>query len=274
MEKLDPQLRILLQERTPVAGTRGAELQATARSPQARATRAAARETEEPARVIVEFRGDLADLEAIGFVKHSLVAHPTKGYKIATGVIPIESLQSLAGIDHVVVVNAPSPLRPLLNYSANEIGALAVHTKSPGGATGKGVVIGMIDSGLEVRHGDFNDDDFKSRIIAVWDQKTTKTDGSGGVNGLGRIYSRNDIQTALAAKKKLGTEDKVGPRVRSQRGKSGASTILFQCYVEISWVLPGASPGARASLRSGTSAKGKSTRYGRSSIRLKRSSAT
>ena len=42
MEKLDPHLRILLQERTPVAEKRGAERQARAHRPQAKAAKTAA----------------------------------------------------------------------------------------------------------------------------------------------------------------------------------------------------------------------------------------
>jgi len=62
--------------------------------------------------VTIEFRGELSDLEAIGFVKDSLVAHPTAGYKIATGTLPIDALQAVSQIEHVVVVDAPVPLGP------------------------------------------------------------------------------------------------------------------------------------------------------------------
>ena len=83
--------------------------------------------------VTIEFRGELGDLQALGSDKHSLVTHPIKGYKVATGTIPTHSLEALAQIDHVVVASAPHPLRPLLNDSADEIRALALH---PGNAAG------------------------------------------------------------------------------------------------------------------------------------------
>jgi len=63
--------------------------------------------------VIVELRGDVRDLEAIGFVKDSIVTHPTAGYSIATGSLPVDALDALAKIEHVVVVSAPVLLRPL-----------------------------------------------------------------------------------------------------------------------------------------------------------------
>src|SRR5262245_48253783 len=43
--------------------------------------------------VIVELRGSLTELEAIGFVKDSAVTHPTDGYTIATGTLPIDALE-------------------------------------------------------------------------------------------------------------------------------------------------------------------------------------
>ncbi|HEY7115648.1 MAG TPA: S8 family serine peptidase, partial [Tepidisphaeraceae bacterium] len=164
----------------------------------------------EPVRVIIEFRGELGDLEALGFVKHSFVAHPTTGHKIATGTIPAQSLEALAEIDHVVVVNAPTPLRPQLNYSADEIRALAVHRRNPGGATGRGVVIGIVDTGLEVRHGAFYDDNQKSRVIGLWDQTSHANDGSAGAGNLGRVYDRTTIQSALDHRRTLGTKDAIG----------------------------------------------------------------
>jgi subtilisin family serine protease len=198
MKKLDPQLAILLHRHK---GTLEPSL-AAALPPFSAG--------DEPLRVIIEFRGEPSDLEALGFVKHSLVAHPSQGYKIATGTIPVQSLEALAQIDHVVVVSAPTPLRPLLNYSADEIRALAVHRRNPGGATGRGVVIGIVDTGLEPRHGAFYDDNLKSRIIAFWDQNSHASDGAAGPGNLGRVYTRQAIEDALRDKRKLGTEDESG----------------------------------------------------------------
>ena len=66
----------------------------------------------------------------------------------------------------------------------------------------------MIDSGLEVRHADLlRTSELKSRVIALWDQKSHATDGVAGQNGLGRVYSKAVIEQALADKKKLGTND-------------------------------------------------------------------
>jgi hypothetical protein len=108
----------------------------------------------------------------------------------------------------VVVISAPVALHPELNYSAGEVRALAVH-RGPPGATGRGVVVGIIDSGIEVRHGVFHDGELKTRILALWDQNASTSDGAPGPGGLGRVYSRRVIDDAVKAKRKLGTADPV-----------------------------------------------------------------
>ncbi len=71
--------------------------------------------------------------------------------------------------------------RPYLELSAREIGVTDVQAgigvQSP--RTGRGVLVGIIDTGLDLRHPAFMDDDGRSRVIAVWDQdgKGTKPDG-------------------------------------------------------------------------------------------------
>ena len=121
MKKLDPQLQLLVHRLNGTLHPHDAE--ALADLPP----------IGETVHVTIEFRGELGDLQALGSDKHSLVAHPIKGYKVATGTIPTHSLEALAQIDHVVVVSAPHPLRPLLNDTADKIRALALH---PGNAAG------------------------------------------------------------------------------------------------------------------------------------------
>jgi subtilisin family serine protease len=156
----------------------------------------------------VEFRGDVRDLEAIGFVVETYVANPVENYKIASGTIPVASLEALAKIDHVVGAGPPTQLYPLLNNSAEEIHARVVQKRNPVGATGKNVVIGLIDSGIEIRHGAFIDDTGKTRILELWDQRDPKanqddgnhddeTRGQPGPNNRGLVYNRDTIQKIL-----------------------------------------------------------------------------
>src|SRR4249920_81297 len=97
-DRIDPQLRMLLQ------GQQDRLHPVVARSLHAGAAGAPA------VRVTVEFRGPLSDLEDQGFFKTALFEHPGKGYKIATGIVPLDQLKAMAAVEHVVLISAPEPL--------------------------------------------------------------------------------------------------------------------------------------------------------------------
>ena len=59
---------------------------------------------------------------------------------------------------------------------------------------GSGVIVGMIDSGIDWRHQDFRTADGKTRIKALWDMSDPAGTGPGGV---GRIYTEAEINAAL-----------------------------------------------------------------------------
>jgi subtilisin family serine protease len=160
-----------------------------------------------PIGLSLKFTGSLADLEAIGFRRRTLVTHPTKGYKIATGSIPLARLAELASIGHVVQVEAPRSFVPLLDRSNPEVRAEQLRTGNPS-RQGRGVVIGIIDSGIDWRHKGFYTEQNgvkTSRIISIWDQtaKATEKSGSPGPKGVGRTYSRAQLNDGLAGRVKL-----------------------------------------------------------------------
>lgn len=55
------------------------------------------------------------------------------------------------------------------------------------GLTGKGVILGVIDSGIDYLHLDFRNEDGSTRILYLWDQDQ------------GQVYDREDINRALKA---------------------------------------------------------------------------
>ncbi|WP_158626950.1 S8 family serine peptidase [Corallococcus sp. AB032C] len=155
---------------------------------------------EEPKRVslAVEFTGPLEDLRAAGLRVRSVVTHPTQGYSIATGSLPPERLEALGAVEHVVQVDGGCRMRPQLDYSVPEIHADAVHTGPPP-YTGKGVIVGIIDGGIDWRHRGFVADGNKSRILALWDMRlTAKGTETAGPDDLGVIYERDFLSAALA----------------------------------------------------------------------------
>ena len=70
-------------------------------------------------------------------------------------------------------------------------------------ATGKGVIIGIIDTGIDWRHPDFRDpaDTLRSRILAIWDRESspevTGEDSPPEGFDYGRVWTRDEIEAAL-----------------------------------------------------------------------------
>jgi subtilisin family serine protease len=158
--------------------------------------------------VIVALTGDIADLEAVGFTPRSVFENPPEPLKIVTGSVPVDRLEELAAVEHVVEVEGPRRLHPLLNYSVPEIHADALHDETPS-RKGIGVVVGVIDTGIDWRHPDFIQADGKtSRILALWDQINKPGAGDqAGPNGLGVEYLQQDISNAIQGQKTLQTND-------------------------------------------------------------------
>ena len=198
-KKLDPGLRSKLRAKQATGP-------AAAASPKPR-SRAKGETTSDQVGVIVGFTGNAEDLTAIGFVQRTLVRHPRKGYSIATGVIDFDRLEALAAIPHVTTVEGPRRMHRELNFSLKEIRATAVHT-GPLSRKGKGVVVGIIDSGIDWRHGSFVDANGKSRILAIWDQMLRFRAGdTRGPNNIGVVYNQDQLTNALKGNATVRTKD-------------------------------------------------------------------
>ena len=194
-KKLDPGLRSKLRT------NRAADAAAAA------VPRTRSRAKSEQVGVIVAFTGNVNDLTAVGFVQRTLVRHPRKGYGIATGTIAFDRLDDLAAIPHVTAVEGPRRMHRELNFSLKEIRATAVHT-GPLSCKGKGVVVGIIDSGIDWRHGSFVDANGKSRILAIWDQMLPFRAGdTRGPNNIGVVYDQDRLTQALKGRARVRTKD-------------------------------------------------------------------
>ncbi|MBC2395647.1 MULTISPECIES: S8 family peptidase [Clostridium] len=69
--------------------------------------------------------------------------------------------------------------------------------------TGKGVIAGIIDTGMDYMSSEFMYEDNTTRIMTVWDQTATNDTNNTNVN-YGREYSAADINAAIALKKNNG----------------------------------------------------------------------
>ena len=125
--------------------------------------------------VILEYEGDPDDLRALGARIKSQINN------ICTADIPLSRLSEIEGLPALKYIQAATLCEPVLDVSVPETGASALRSGTPPawtGYTGKGVIIGAVDTGIDVAHSDFKNAAGLSRILYVWDQNT----GTGGAN--------------------------------------------------------------------------------------------
>ncbi|NNC06698.1 S8 family serine peptidase [Corallococcus exiguus] len=166
---------------------------------QAHAARALAARGEAPGPVLlsIQFTGPIEDLRAAGFQVRGVFPHATRGYTIATGTAPPEQLEALAAIEHVSQLEGSVRMHPKLNYSVPEIHADGVHI-GPVQYRGKGVIVGVIDSGIDWRHRGFVTPGGDTRVLALWDTRLTPTGTeSPGPFGVGVLYDNARINEAV-----------------------------------------------------------------------------
>ena len=125
--------------------------------------------------VVIEYSGDPEVLRSAG------ARLRTKLGNIYTADVPLDRLDFVAGISGLTCMRAPKQFYPTLDVSVPDAGANLLRSLTPPtwtGYTGKGVVVGLVETGIDVHHADFKDASGGSRILYVWDQST----GTGGAN--------------------------------------------------------------------------------------------
>ena len=134
-----------------------------------------------PFYVYVHYRGSLDDLALVGF---DSVSSDREG--VALGVMRFENLDRIAAHPVVLRLEIGESPHARLDQSIPDIGADQVRTKTPQdtftGRTGVGVIVAILDTGIDYRHVDFlkTGEIHKSRILRIWDMGLTPTATESG----------------------------------------------------------------------------------------------
>ncbi|MBR2407391.1 MAG: S8 family serine peptidase [Lachnospiraceae bacterium] len=142
--------------------------------------------------LIVRYVGDLKRLAGeIGFVAEELLG----GYAIVR--IRQEIAPLLLSAKEILWTEVPSRVYTEVASGRRAACVTALQARKPV-LTGRGVLVAMIDSGIDYTHPDFRNEDGTTRIAALWDQ----TAG----NGIGRATKqREDMETPERILSEAGT---------------------------------------------------------------------
>ena len=120
---------------------------------------------------------------------------------VAIGDIRLDQLKGLASLDSVESIHAPARVRLHLDTSVPEIHGDVVRTGVPG-YTGKGVIVGIVDTGIDIFHKNFRKADGTTRILSIWDQTLVAAAGESAPAGFGTLgveFTAAQIDAAIQA---------------------------------------------------------------------------
>lgn len=158
--------------------------------------------------VIFRYSGTL---DTIKRSETTVIEPLSMGYAIAY--IKENELDTFSRNEQVIFIEKPKNL--LLNRQPSIAASCMLSVKNPPlSLTGRGVFVAVIDTGIDIFHPDFIDDDGNTKIYELWDQTVSGTPPSPFVNG--NVYTREEINAVLHSEN--------GRRMFESRDNSGHGT--------------------------------------------------
>jgi len=142
--------------------------------------------------VIVKYNGDIGAVAAQLGIRAEVLGD---SYAILT--MPAAQVPELHQFREIEFIELPKSLSLSLLQAMSDACVTPVHTERAGeyGLRGSGVLIGIIDSGIDYTHQDFRNRDGSSRVLYIWDQLGTGSPPNGFFSGT--EYNNNQLNEAL-----------------------------------------------------------------------------
>lgn len=140
--------------------------------------------------LIVRYHGDIMRLADETVSVTPLLG----GYAIIT--LPEALVDALADVEEIEYIEKPKRLFFSVNAGKQASCITPVQQNEPY-LTGRGVLIAVIDSGIDYTHADFRNEDGSTRIEMLWDQTVPGNPPEG--YPVGTVYSAEQINLALSA---------------------------------------------------------------------------
>ncbi|MBC8423730.1 S8 family serine peptidase [bacterium] len=171
---------------------------------------------------------DISALADAGIAVYSIHGDMVMADVPVLGLLRLVRNDAVKKVDSVDSARIPAPpTRTNASFADKVLGMRGEGDIDSQGLTGKGVIVGVVDSGIDWRHGDFRTPGGETRIMYLWDMVDTSYDDSGGTIGneapvgvdymgldldirQGALYTRDDINAALQGTGTCNSVDVVG----------------------------------------------------------------
>lgn len=147
--------------------------------------------TEATWEVIVSYNGNLKVVED---PLNATVEILNNSFAIVT--LPEENINKLADFSEVEYIERPKRLGLYQSESMRVSCISSVLNDQRLGLTGRGVIIAVLDSGIDYAHPEFLNEEGNTRIISLWDQTIDGNPPSGF--SIGNVYSQQEINAAIS----------------------------------------------------------------------------
>ena len=145
--------------------------------------------------VIVKYSGPESGLGGEGIQVVPLLG----GYAVVT--LPESEIKAYSARKQIEFIEKPKRLY-FETFQAREASCILPVQAGSNGLTGKGILVGVVDSGVDFFHPDFRNEDGSSRILRLWDQSINGNPPEGYTRGT--EYTKEEIDEALVLGKTEG----------------------------------------------------------------------
>ena len=139
--------------------------------------------------VIVKYSGPESGLAGVGIEVVPLLG----GYAIVT--LPESEIDAYSNREQIEFIEKPKRLY-FETFEGREASCILPVQNGDDGLSGEGILVGVVDSGVDYFHPDFRNEDGSSRILKLWDQSIPGNPPEGYIRGT--EYTKDKIDEALA----------------------------------------------------------------------------
>lgn len=138
-----------------------------------------------------------SSLTALSHIENLGIEVNNKSGSIVTANIPLSIIDTLSNIEGIDFIEAGTPIFKNLDIVRSETGVTSVHEglELPSGYTGKGVIVGIIDQGIQLDHINFYDKDGNLRIKRLWIQTDTLGTAPDGYDYGSEYTTQQEIES-------------------------------------------------------------------------------